>query len=462
MGPPGDGGTNSSPTYTPLNAWSFHDNTNWTSDTGHAPISFTNLAYSVLGNGASLVVDSTNQAWLNYNVIETNGNTNLSLNCGTVMFWFAPSDWASTNQGGTGPGAYSRLLEVGSFTPDSSYGLWSLYVDDAGANLYFSTQTNDCSSNVSTYVSAPIAWTKDYFHFIVLTYSSSNTLLYLDGALVTNGPPITVYPGPDVLANGFYVGSDSSGLYQSKGSFNSLVTYNVPMDPVTIQQIFTQTYSFYIMNPWNQAMWKLISATSNPDISSSSTTPNVITGQGNLQSLGAAGTCVYGADTYQVWITNFTTSITGAGTVNASFAIQGGQDGYFYDVFAGTSLMGNGYWSWQGQGQHGYMYSLTNLPFGPVFMRLGTPLDSDGDGLTDAYESLISHTDPQNAYSNPDGLIDGWDILLGLNPQSNNLTQSSTRINYSYTPADWLSGISGIKTGSITLDNEGNVQSVSQ
>ena len=93
---------------------------------------------------------------------------------------------------------------------------------------------------------------------------------------------------------------------------------------------------------------------------------------------------------------------------------------------------------------------------------MGTPLDSDGDGLTDAYELLVSHTDPHNPYSNLDGILDGWEILLGLNPQTSNLTQPSERANYGYTLADWLNGISGVKSGSVSLDNEGNVLSVSQ
>jgi len=46
----------SGPTNTPLDSWSFHDNANWTSDYGYAPVSFTNLNFSYLGNGASLVV----------------------------------------------------------------------------------------------------------------------------------------------------------------------------------------------------------------------------------------------------------------------------------------------------------------------------------------------------------------------------------------------------------------------
>ena len=194
------------PTNAPLDSWSFSDHTNWTSDLGYPPVSFTNLNFAQLGDGASLVVDTNVPAWLQYNVYESDGTTNLTVDSGTVTFWFAPSSWSSTNAGGTGPGEYGRLFEVGSYTPDSSYGLWSIYVDDVGQNIYFSAQTNDLSSSLTTYLSAPISWTTNYFHFIALTYSPTNTALYLDGVLATNGPGVTVYPGPDVLANGFYSG----------------------------------------------------------------------------------------------------------------------------------------------------------------------------------------------------------------------------------------------------------------
>jgi len=54
--------------------------------------------------------------------------------------------------------------------------------------------------------------------------------------------------------------------------------------------------------------------------------------------------------------------------------------------------------------------------------------------------------------------------LLGLNPQANNAAQPSERANYYYTQADWLYSVSGVtsKNGSVTLDNEGNVKTVSQ
>jgi len=455
----GGGGGGAGPTYTPLDSWSFCDKTNWTSDYGYAPVSFTNLNYSYLGNGSSLVVSTNVPAWLQFNVVENDGNTNLTVDSGTVMFWFAPS-WSSTNSGGTGPGEYGRLIEAGAYTTNSSFGWWSIYVDDVGANLYFSTQTNDLSGTFTTNLCVPIAWTTNYFHHVALTYSSTNTALYLDGALATNGPPLTVYPGSDVLTNGFFIGSDSNGVYQANGLFNSVHTFNVPVDAGTIKDVFSRNYPLYMINPMNSAMARLSSGGSIP---STGPTPNVITGQGNLQILGAAATCSYGTNAYNVWISNITATTASDGTQTVTFAIEGGQDGYYYDVFVGTSLtspLSKGYWTWQGQGQHCLVYSLTSLPKGTIFIILGTPLDSDGDGLTDAYENLVSHTDPHNAFSNLDGILDGWEILLGLNPQASNFT--SNRANYTYNPADWLSGVTGVKSGTVSLDNEGNVTTVSQ
>ena len=145
------------PTNIALQSWSFYDPTNWPDDAGYAPVSFTNITYSSLGYGPTLVVDTNIPTWLKYNVVESDQTTNLTIQQGTVVFWFAPGSWSSTNAGGVGPGEYGRLLEVGSYTPDSSYGLWSIYVDSGGNNLYFSAQTNDQSSNLTTYVCAPIS-----------------------------------------------------------------------------------------------------------------------------------------------------------------------------------------------------------------------------------------------------------------------------------------------------------------
>jgi hypothetical protein len=457
MLPPGGG--KFGPTNAPLDSWSFYDKTNWTSDNGYAPVSFTNLNYSYLGNGSSLVMDTNVPAWLQYNVYESDGTTNLTVDSGTVTFWFAP-DWSSTNAGGLGPQEAGRLFEVGSYTADSSYGLWSIYVDEGGNNIYFSAQTNDLSSSLTTYLSAPISWTTNYFHFIALTYSPTNTALYLDGAFVTNGAPLTVYPGADVLTNGFYIGSDSNGIYQAEGLFNTVATYNYPLSSNDVQQIFNWGWTYYMISPWNTAMAQIVSAGSNP--SGSPTVYEAITGIGSLQLVGSASSCSYSTN---IWITNVVATVAGNGTMNMTFTIEGGADGVPYDVFA-NSVLGFGTnsmpWAWMGQGYHCNTYTLTNLPNTACFLILGTPQDTDGDGLTDAYELLVSHTNPNVADTDGDGISDAWEVLLGLNPNANDIATPSSRSNYSYDFDDWLEGISGVRTGSISLDNEGNVLSVSQ
>ena len=420
--PPG-GGTNSAPTYTPLDSWSFQDRTNWTSDKGYAPASFTNLDFSYLGNGSSLVVNSTNAAGLHYHVYEADGTTNLTVDQGTVMFWFAAS-WSGTNQGGTGPGEWGRLLEAGAYTPDSSYGWWSVYVDDVGGNIAFSAQTNDLSSNICTYVSAPIAWRTNYFHCVVLTYSATNTALYLDGALATNGPPVTSYPGPDVLANGFNLGSDSNGVYQARGLFNNVVTYAVPLDAATIQQKFLSDYNYYMMDPYNTAMFGLFSASSTPSYISAY---NAVTGSGNLTLLGTTSNCVDGTNLFNVWITNVVAVPAGNGTMAITFTIQGGADNMPFDVFANSLLgFGTNYtWAWEGQGYHCHTYTLTAMPGTSLFIILGTPIDTDGDGLTDAFENLVTHTDPHNPDTDGDGISDSDEYLLNLNPLITNAAYPS-------------------------------------
>jgi len=421
---PPSGGTNSSPTYTPLASWSFLDRTNWTSDQGVAPVSFTNLGFSYLGDGSSLVVNTNVPAWLRFNVGETNGATNLTVKVGTVLFWFAPG-WSSTNLGGTGPGEWGRLLEVGGYTPDSSYGLWSIYVDDVGEQIYFSTQTNDISSNLTTYVSAPITWHTNYFHQVALTYSATNTALYLDGALAASGAPLTVYPGLNVLTNGFYIGSDGNGENQARGLFSQLATYAVPLDANSIQQKFDAQFFLYLMNPNNRAMGQIyagsnsVAALSQP--SSSPSYFNVISGMGYLQYVGSDD-CVTSGN---VWLTNVTaTAASQPMTVN--FSIAGGMSGGLYDVFATPALASSltgGIWTWLGQGWTCSRYTIPSLPVnGAVFFMLGTAQDTDGDGLTDAYEELVSHSDPEVVDTDGNGLPDGWQVLhfggIGNNPMS--------------------------------------------
>ncbi|MGH7978937.1 MAG: LamG-like jellyroll fold domain-containing protein [Limisphaerales bacterium] len=416
------GGDDGGPTNTPLDSWSFLDHTNWTSDLGYAPVSFTNINYSYLGDGNSLVVDTNVPAWLQYNVIENDNTTNLTVDNGSVTFWFGP-DWSSADDtnGGFGPQEYGRLFEVGGYTTNSSYGWWSIYVDSGGTNLYFSSQTNDGLGDTYT-LSTPIDWTTNYFHFIALTYSATNVSLYLDGVLATNDPGgLSLWPGTNVLSNGFYIGSGSNGVAQAHGMFDIVETFDYPLDSNDVQQIYQWESPYYEINPYNTAMESIVSAPSTPAYVPSY---NAISGPGFLQWVTNVSDCVTSSN---VWITNVVATAVGSGTnatMNLTFTIEGGVSGAPYDVFANSILDfssdTNKAWAWMGQGYQCNTYTITNLPSSTCFLILGTPQDSDGDGLTDAYELLVSKTDPDNYDTDGDGISDSDEVLEGTDPHTPN------------------------------------------
>jgi len=156
----------------------------------------------------------------------------------------------------------------------------------------------------------------------------------------------------------------------------------------------------------------------------------------------------------QVQMTNTTVSLT----IHRPWNVTNG----VYDLFDTTNLAPSA-WQWLLRCAPGQTnLTVTGLPGLNEFFILGLTNDADGDGLTDAYELLVSHTDPNNPDTSGDGMLDGWKVLWGLNPLTNNTAQTSERLNYGYTPADWLNQVSGIKGGTVDLDNEGNVRSVSQ
>jgi len=211
-----------------LDAWDF-SGTNFLSLRYSAPTSLTNVFLVPTWAGNGLQVDDTNAAWITYAVVEPSGKTNLDLAQGTLETWFSP-DWNSSD----GIGNWGTLLQVGAWNTNLSAatGAWGLYISSDASMLYFSAQTNGMFTN---YLNAPIAWYAGDWHQIVVTYSATNSALYLEGAFVTSGPGISVIPGAEVLSNGFSIGSDAStGLLQSRGVFNNLAIFNYPLDADTI------------------------------------------------------------------------------------------------------------------------------------------------------------------------------------------------------------------------------------
>jgi hypothetical protein len=382
-----------------LDSYSF-DSTNWLSDLGYPAISFSNLvSVSVMGN--ALLLDTTNisPALLAYNIVEpVDGHTNIVFPAGAALCVFI-CDWASadTNQFGAGLGGLGYLLAAGDFSSGSPDGLWAIYFDSTGTNICFGGVSNSTST---VFVSAPISWPSNSIHLIGLGYTSTNSMLYLDGQLAATGGPVTIVPATNVWTNGFLVGSDSSGFEQARGVFWDLEFYN---------SNFFNSYDYvsYFTN-W----WPFLSNLFNGWQESGDGGSDFAFGSGSLLWGGgssgcATGTAVYMADMSYAVVSNQGNTFT--------FTIAGGIPGAGYDVFSTTNLtspLSNSVWTWLGQGTNCGIYSVTNQPSTQSFYLLGARLASDGSGLTVAYENLINSAFSSDGYGTPNA----WYLWQGISP----------------------------------------------
>src|SRR5437667_9212926 len=100
-----------------LNIFHFDDTNTWLSTYGSAPKAFSGIKGVPSWQSNAVLIAGTS-AFLRYNEIETNGNTNILCPVGTIWTWFVPQNWNS----GTGPGVYGRLFEMGTYTTNGNVG----------------------------------------------------------------------------------------------------------------------------------------------------------------------------------------------------------------------------------------------------------------------------------------------------------------------------------------------------
>jgi len=389
-----------------LSAWNFND-TNWLSSRGYAPLSFTNIDNVDDWDRNALQVDNSDPAWLAYRGVENDGHTNLTCDRGTISFWFIPN-WESTNvDGGTGPSNWAQLIDVGMWTSNATYGWWSLYLNPAGTSINFSAQTNGAGVD---YLNYPISWDWNTWHLITLTYSSTNSLLYLDGQVATNGAGVVYLPPDAALTNGFFIGSGNTGLAQAHGLFEDLRTYSYQLDAVIISNYYAGVL------PDLPTTGGFSMDGSSPPFPGDGTN-----GSGGGVGFSGLGGPIFGTNDlnlnivglssahdlsylviYPPW--NETNGVWDMfGTTNLAFSVGG------LNLTNWVWVLRTGIWQTNVTATN---FSITDQSY----FRLGTMLDSDGDGLTDAYERLVSHTDPNNSDSDGDGISDGYEYLYGSPP----------------------------------------------
>jgi hypothetical protein len=256
-----------------------------------------------------LLVDSPNAAKLAYNYIESDGSANLNGSQGAVQFWFNP-DW----NGGTGTGAPGYWFELGDvYSPG---GGWALVTDPAGTELSFVGGSNGF---LTTFLTAPIGgWVSNTWHQIVLSYSSSATLLFIDGALATNGPGLFFEPDLATrLADGFTVGSDHNGAGEAGGVFDELATFNCPLNQAQVMSNYP--YPAILAQPAGQT----VAAADTVLFSVAAGSPSGLNYQWQLNGVNLAGSARIGG------VTGSTLSVADVSDADAGS----------YSVIVGNALM---------------------------------------------------------------------------------------------------------------------------
>lgn len=165
---------------------------------------------------------------LAYREVETNGLPNIYLKRGTVVLWVKP-DWNS----GTGPGHEGRLLEVGD--QGGTNGWWALHCTTNGSELKFAGKLGNTTTN---YLTSPIQWTTSWVH-VALTYTETNSALYVNGTLATNGVGVTLLPEIKTrFMTGLNIGGDATGWNNARGQMDELMIYNYPLTAADILNLY--------------------------------------------------------------------------------------------------------------------------------------------------------------------------------------------------------------------------------
>ncbi len=235
-----------------LGLWYF-DTANWAGMQGQLPLLANNVQAVMAWSTNGLQIDSASAAQLVYRDVETNGSANICCRVGSVILWFNPN-WSSVASGGTGPQAAGRFIELGSYGTTNDW--WALLLSSDGNSLSFCTASN---GTVTTNVTASISLTSNTWHQIALTYSAAGSAIYVDGANVNGGSGVAYWPRRSVRAQGFSVGSDSTGTNQIHGVLAELQTFNYPLDSSTISDYYDavavngQGYLPYFQQPFTQS-----------------------------------------------------------------------------------------------------------------------------------------------------------------------------------------------------------------
>jgi hypothetical protein len=250
---------------------------------------------------------------------------------------------------------------------------------------------------------------------ISLTYSISNSALYLDGVMVAAGDAFSIRPGSDVLTNGFLIGSDSNGVAQAHGQFEDLSTSSYARDAIFILAEYTL---------WAPFTSPPILTEGGGGGAQSNNGPSGPPGGEGGGSGGPELSSSEPVDTNGLWLQiQYATNEFNTDTNSVIIYLHNTIPDIAYQLLSKIPLDGTNEWLVE-QDLIGApdtnvtvtTVSMTNRPT-VYFRALAFSLDTDGDGLPDWWE-LKYGLDPNSPDTGNTGISDGYKLAPSGDGQS--------------------------------------------
>ena len=406
-----------------FSSWRF-DNTNLLTGAGMAFSAQQNARLAESWSGYALNMNGKGAELFFAPMVGTNGKPNLVAQCGSIRMWFRP-DWTSGTLGGKGPGCAGRLFEAGAWSDKLAVGWWSLEFNSVGNTLSLVAQSGSDQLEV---LRTSIRWQSGQWHQVTLSYSAKGSWLFVDGQLAATGGPAALLPLATYRGTlGFCLGSDVRGSNLAQGQIDEVTTFGqvqtvdsiaynysayaatAALGPITAAEEIARSQRIAALRAAKVSGTMLATTLSVDGSSGTMSAMSMIPGSGG----GSGGTNSTSPYTPAYSMPGLKLKVLGASGSNVILRVADGTNGVYYDLYRATNLVGssltNSAWIWLGLVTNNQTVVLPGQPGPNAFYVLGSPLDSDADGLTDAFESLITHTGKNAWDSDGDGMSDGWE-----------------------------------------------------
>jgi hypothetical protein len=312
--------------------------------------------------------------------IGARGRTNITQTAGSIRFWF--NSYWSTSAGG--PGSPALLLET---TPEGD-GSIALFIVPDGSAVCLVRQT---TSGAQILLQSQIVFEAGEWHMFALNYTPSGLTLFIDGVFVAG----YLAPFGGLSATALVIGSNLGGTQAAEGEFEELSSFAQPLSADSVAAYYNALSNLAAMGPLTAEEQQARRLTSSATAQTANVDDKAQAERSSL--LASAGSCA-----------SELAIVRSADGKSVTVTIQNGVEGTTYDIFRTLELKGtpasDSDWRWMAKGLNGQSFTFRNPGACQGFFIAACDQDTDADGLTDAFEQLISKTDPNDAetFGQPD------------------------------------------------------------